>query len=231
MCRAVITLHFTMAVKSSSNALVSRARGTAVQPSAAKAPLSYEDLPAKQQQRWDKILEAAYDLVTSQDCNIEVRDIADKSGLAMGTVYRYFQSKEVLFAELYYRWRTRFEKDLGTITVKKATSAQRILFMLTQTINLIERYPQFGDLAMAVRSSRNPIIVQRRWKMEARMNRQMKQLIKGVPSEDMDGIVWIITASFLMAVESWRAGDITIREVYEKMSETVRLLLGESEII
>lgn len=214
-----------MAMKLESKKQQFGAVGSAEGPAADRLPLSYEDLPPKQQERWDRIVDVTHQLVISRDCNIEVREIADASGLAMGTVYRYFHSKEVLFAEMYYRWRARFEQEIGDATGRKETSADKVQILLTKTIEQIEKFPQFGDLAIAVRSSRNPTVMQQRWKMEARTARLMKQLIKDVPAEDVDGLMWLITSSFLQSIEAWRAGDITIREVHSNMHETVRLTL------
>jgi TetR/AcrR family transcriptional regulator, cholesterol catabolism regulator len=218
-----------MPMKTNPEELQLHSRSAVAISSVSKAPLSYDDLPPKQKLRWDRILDVTYALVTSRDTNIEVRDIAEAAGLAMGTVYRYFPSKEILFAEMYYRWRERLEQAIDDDASGKKTGAERVTILLTRTLELIEKYPQFGDLAAAVRYSRNPAIVQRRWKMEARTARIIKRMLTDVRVEDLDGIVWLLSSSFIFAVDGWRAGDITIREVHAKLNETVRLLFGKNK--
>lgn len=57
----------------------------------------------------DQILEAALELFVERGFHgTAVPAIAERAGVAAGTIYRYFESKEALVNELYQHWKRRF---------------------------------------------------------------------------------------------------------------------------
>ncbi|HVA61118.1 MAG TPA: TetR family transcriptional regulator [Mycobacteriales bacterium] len=52
------------------------------------------EVPASQQARRERILDAAVELATEGGYNaVQMREVADRAGVALGTLYRYFPSK------------------------------------------------------------------------------------------------------------------------------------------
>ena len=70
------------------------------------------------------------------------RDIAKRAGVALGTVYRHFGSKDHLVAEALLEWSAEFEAELEARPIEGETTAARIL-------DLVER--------MGKRSAREPL--------------------------------------------------------------------------
>ena len=66
----------------------------------AKRPPNPDDLTLKQRARWDRIVHAALHLLEHNAYEqIQIREVADAAQVALGTVYRYFASKDVLITE------------------------------------------------------------------------------------------------------------------------------------
>ena len=66
----------------------------------AKSPLT-----RAQHDRRDRIIDAGLALLADRDYDkIQVKDVAEEANVALGTLYRYFSSKEHLFAEVLVRW-------------------------------------------------------------------------------------------------------------------------------
>jgi len=76
---------------------------------AVAASTAEADLPRYQVARRQRIIDAAGTLLEERDYEqIQVRDVADAAHFAVGTVYRYFSSKEHLYAAVLHSWGSRF---------------------------------------------------------------------------------------------------------------------------
>lgn len=63
------------------------------------------ELPAYQLVRRQRILDAAKSLLKVNDYeSIQIRDVAAEANVALGTLYRYFSSKEHLYAYVVHDW-------------------------------------------------------------------------------------------------------------------------------
>lgn len=63
------------------------------------------EMPAHQLARRDRIIEAGFHALESQDYDqIQIRHVARSAGVALGTLYRYFSSKEHLYAAVLHLW-------------------------------------------------------------------------------------------------------------------------------
>ena len=62
-------------------------------------PPPLASLPPAQRKRWDQIVRAALELLEDGEYDqIQVRDVAKRADVALGTLYRYFASKEHLLS-------------------------------------------------------------------------------------------------------------------------------------
>src|SRR5215813_7718082 len=62
-------------------------------------------LPAGQQERRERIVQAAITLLERGEYDaIQMRDVAQEAGVALATIYRYFTSKEHLYAAAILEW-------------------------------------------------------------------------------------------------------------------------------
>src|SRR5260221_4520485 len=75
------------------------------------APLPIERMTSRQLVRRAKLMEAVIDLVREVGPGaVQMRDVAERSGIALGTVYRYFSSKEHLLAAALCDWQERLAR-------------------------------------------------------------------------------------------------------------------------
>jgi AcrR family transcriptional regulator len=71
----------------------------------ATSPKAVDDLPAYQVARRQKIIDAAWSLLERQEYEqIQIRDVATTAAIAPATLYRYFSSKEHLYAVVLQVW-------------------------------------------------------------------------------------------------------------------------------
>src|ERR1700722_17948966 len=93
-----------------------RAGGGAVnipvtQPDSAVVPLT--DMTSRQLIRRAKIIEAVIELIADVGAEaVQMRDVAKRSGVALATVYRYFNSKDYLLAAALEDWQKRLTRRI-----------------------------------------------------------------------------------------------------------------------
>jgi AcrR family transcriptional regulator len=117
--------------------------------------LPVEGMPPWQAARRRRIVDAALDALREQEYEqIQIRDVAQAAGVALGTLYRYFSSKEHLYAAVLQEWAafggTRRQRAAG------AGAAERVRRRTHAIVRAIERQPQFYKVFVLLRTSTDP---------------------------------------------------------------------------
>ncbi|CAM3159085.1 MULTISPECIES: TetR/AcrR family transcriptional regulator [Actinomycetes] len=117
----------------------------------AAATLSSE-LPAWQQARRLRIIKAANAALKEQEYEqIQIRDVANGAGVALGTLYRYFSSKEHLYAAVLLDWAAPAYARSG-----EELSEHQIRAKMNAVISSFERRPHFFKVHVILQSSADP---------------------------------------------------------------------------
>src|SRR5947209_3974240 len=81
----------------------------------------------EKQQRANDILEAARQIFESKGfLNITLQDVARSAEISVGLIYRYFQSKEDIFASLALKGAEQFDQDIEGVLKKAQTHRKRL---------------------------------------------------------------------------------------------------------
>src|SRR6195952_2917303 len=81
----------------------------------AVAPQPVESMTDRQLQRREALLSAVMQLALERGIdNVQMKVVAERSGVALGTTYRYFASKEHLLASALVAWHARLT-DRGLV--------------------------------------------------------------------------------------------------------------------
>ncbi|TQS42171.1 TetR/AcrR family transcriptional regulator [Cryptosporangium phraense] len=112
-------------------------------------------MPAWQLARREKIVLAGLHLLESQEYDrIQIRDVAAEAGVALGTLYRYFSSKEHLYAAVLMEW-----SALGKSVERRSSKGspeQHLRSRIRGVIKAFERQPQFYKVQVLLQSSTDP---------------------------------------------------------------------------
>ena len=123
------------------------------------APPKPEDLTANQLARRTRIVEAGVTLMRSRDYeDIQIREVAVEASLALGTVYRYFASKEHLFSEVFFAWLTDLSHEIEAEPATGADNRDRLNDVLARTIAAFEHEPTFYKLLVMTSRTSDPFV-------------------------------------------------------------------------
>jgi AcrR family transcriptional regulator len=127
--------------------------------------------------RRQRIVDAARSLLEKQAYEqIQIRDVAITAGVALGTLYRYFSSKDHLYAAVLLDWSAGFTKSIGR---GKADDDpwRRLQTRIRRALVAFEKRPQFFRLLVILLSSADP-------NANALMD-QFREFLEGTVQDDL----------------------------------------------
>src|SRR5271165_1492385 len=126
--------------------------------SAAALHPSPASLPRGQQERRHRIVRAAIALLEygGEYDSIQMRDVAQEAGVALATVYRYFTSKEHLYAAALLDWATNFAAVGPSKGASRRSDEARLRALMRRAVRAFERYPQMMRAEIVLESSTDP---------------------------------------------------------------------------
>lgn len=102
-------------------------------------------LTKSQTARRERVIRTALDLAATGGYDaVQMRDVASSAGVALGTIYRYFSSKDHLLAAAMVEWVNDLERRVGQRPPKGETVALRVTDLLRRATRAMEKEPQLS---------------------------------------------------------------------------------------
>lgn len=191
--------------------------------------LSEEELgSAAQRDRRRRILDATIALASKGGYDaVQMRAVAERAGVALGTLYRYFPSKIHLLVASLAREFERAQERLERSPIPGDTPAERVLYVLRRSTRMLQRDPRlteamtrafmFADASAAAEVDTVGALTDRMF---------AKAMNGGEPTETQLAIARVISDVWLSNLVAWVTGRASAADVANRLELTVRLLLG-----
>jgi TetR/AcrR family transcriptional regulator, cholesterol catabolism regulator len=189
--------------------------------------LPLADMTSGQLARRAKIIEAVIDLIADVGADaVQMRDVAQRSEVALATVYRYFRSKEHLLAAALEDWQKRLTRRiLAAGGPDEEGPLPGVLDYLRRAQRAFHRNPKMTALMLQTMASTDP---------EARaaiahMNRtnieMFDRLLEGVADEEIPNLTFGVNAALSSALAGVLAGMLTVDESFDRVEWVARTLV------
>lgn len=193
------------------------------------SPLPVEAMTSRQLVRRAKLIETVINLVREAGPGaVQMRDVAERSGIALGTVYRYFSSKEHLLAAALCEWQERLARRVlraGDEALGDGEVAERVLAFTRKEVRGFARNPKIAELMVAVNVSSDPYAREALARMRVINDQVFDRLLAGMPPERAEPVKYALGSVLINALTQWCAGRITLAELSEHVESVARLLL------
>jgi AcrR family transcriptional regulator len=196
------------------------------------APLPIQAMTSRQLVRRAQLLEAVIDLVREVGpATLQMRDVADKAGIALGTVYRYFSSKEHLLAAALCEWQERLARRVlmppraGEEAEASEDLTERVLSYVRKEIRGFARNPKIAELMVQVHVSSDPYARDALARMAAINDEVMAKLLVGVPPERAEVVKSALGAILMNSLVYWVTGRGSLAEMTNTVESVTRLVL------
>ncbi|MGO8874547.1 MAG: TetR family transcriptional regulator [Acidimicrobiales bacterium] len=184
------------------------------------------ELRGTQQARRRRVMEAAMSLASEGGYEaVQMRDVAERADVALGTVYRYFNSKDHLLAASLVYWNDQLADVLRDAPVTGGDAAQRVANLLERSMRAMSRQPRLVAALLAAMSSLEPGVTECRERVATTMEGLMVRAAGDGAPPDIAERTRILGHVWNSALLSWIHGTLDSRRAVADLEVACRLLL------
>ena len=182
---------------------------------------------AAQRERRQRILDATLALASKGGYEaVQMRAVAERANVALGTLYRYFPSKIHLLVSGLAREFERNQEKLDRTTIPGTTPYERMLYVLSRITRTMQREPMLTEamtraFMFADPSAASEVNTVARL-MEHMLTRAMHE---GEPTTDEIAIARVIGDVWLSNLVAWVTRRASADDVSRQLELAARLLL------
>jgi TetR/AcrR family transcriptional regulator, cholesterol catabolism regulator len=165
--------------------------------------------------------EGGYDAVV-------MRDVAEQSGVALGTLYRYFASKDHLLAEVLVGWGGLLEDRLVDSPPVGDAPLERVVNVLRRAGRAVEQEPVLAAAVTAALLSPDPGVAETRAGFTHMMRRWLDLALGDADVPDRDEIGEVLEHVFFSTMIGLVNGRREPADVGDQLERAARLLLAPS---
>lgn len=198
-------------------------------------------LAASQLRRIRRIVDAAVRLAEEGGFEgMRLRDVADASEVALGTLYKYFRSKEEILLFALSEEVARLEAGLGRQPIEDRSTLDRVTTLFQRATAGLVRRPQLARAILRSISAGDGELAVQIAGFHLRVTRLIVAALRGesadlsAPVESFAGtererqVAFVLMNFWFASLSGWAGGLHTAKTVSEQVRTAAALLLGES---
>jgi AcrR family transcriptional regulator len=169
--------------------------------------------------------------------NVRQRDVAARAGVALGTLYKRFRSKEDILSAALERETAKLERRMEKTTVKGDTVEERLVSFFAIVTRALCRRPHYARAVVRAVASGQPEVARNVVAYQGRMNGLVIASMRGVPrlsygdaaaappSEKEQAMAMLLQQNWFASLVGWSAGLHSQTDVIEHVRLAARLYL------
>ena len=182
---------------------------------------------AAQRERRKRILDATLALASKGGYEaVQMRAVAERADVALGTLYRYFPSKIHLLVAALTDEFERMQEKLDRRPIPGDTATERMMYVLSKVTRTMQRDPMLTEAMTRAFMFADPSAA-------AEVNTVANQMVRmftramhdGEPSADDTAIARVIGDVWLSNLVAWVTRRATTNDVSTRLELSARLLL------
>jgi len=182
---------------------------------------------AAQRERRKRILDATLALASKGGYDaVQMREVAERADVALGTLYRYFPSKIHLLVSGLIREFERTKEKLDKRQVPGDTPAERIIYVLNKVTKNMQREPLLTEAITRAFMFADPSAATEVNAVAALMEQMLTDAMHaGEPTPDERAIARVIGDVWLSNLVAWVTRRASATDVSNQLELAARLLL------
>ncbi len=184
-------------------------------------------LPRSQQERRRRIVQAAIALLSAGEYDaIQMRDVAERAGVALATIYRYFTSKEHLYAAGLLEWSADYPTRGRSGRRTGASPEERLRTLMRRAVRAFEQYPQMMRAEIVLESSHDPNARALFEQFASQNSGALLDALQGIEPSVASSIVDVVNAVLATRLRSWALGRGSIHDVDRSVQQAIDLVFS-----
>jgi len=182
-----------------------------------------------QAQRRARVLQAALKLAAEGGYDaVQMREVAATADVALGTIYRYFSSKDHLLAAAMAEWTGELTARLSNSPPRGATPTDRLVDVLRRSSRSLEREPRLTAALITALSASGEDVAACQHEVEHGLSQLTGTALRGLDPQFCAGVTAVLRHVWYSALLSWANGRTDIHQVGDELERAARLLLAGS---
>jgi AcrR family transcriptional regulator len=188
--------------------------------------------------RIDKIFDVAIELAEEGGYdNVRQRDVAARAGVALGTLYKRFRSKEDILSAALERDSAKLERRVEKAPIRGDTLEDRLVGFYSMLTRALCRRPHYARAVVRAMASGQPEVARHVVAYQGRMNAMIIATMRGVgritmgdataspPTEREQTMALLLQQNWFASLVGWSAGLHSQADVVEHVRMALRLYL------
>jgi TetR/AcrR family transcriptional regulator, cholesterol catabolism regulator len=210
-------------------------------------PQATDTMSPAQLDRRARVLDAVVDLVAAGRLeDMGMKDVAERSGVALGTIYRYFSSKDHVAAAALLEWAraldgraasarsnggqgARGRAGRGSRGAGAGSMTDRLVAILRRAVRAYQREPNFARLLILAATSTDPFASECYREMGDSVYAALGAALENLDPVERRRVLDVVGAVWYHALVEWVNDRKTIAQVYEAVESAARLVLARYE--
>jgi AcrR family transcriptional regulator len=182
-----------------------------------------------QEARRQRVVRAAFELAAQGGYDaVQMRDVAATADVALGTIYRYFSSKDHLLAEVQVAWVRDLSRRVHARPPRNGTVADRAVDVLRRATRAMESEPKLAQALVTALASNDPHAA----RCQAEIGAAMAEAMALAFPDDFDAarrddIVRTLGHVWFSALVGWVNNWFGITKAADELETAAHLLLDQ----
>jgi TetR/AcrR family transcriptional regulator, cholesterol catabolism regulator len=190
------------------------------------ADLSVEDLTVSQAARRQRVIDAALSLGSEGGYEaVQMRDVARMAGVALGTIYRYFTSKDHLLAAAMVDWSADLERRIAQRSPRTGSEADAVVAVIRKATRPMERDPRLAAAMVQAAAANEPSVTACQQQTTDTIERVLTAAMDGTEPARKVRAARVLAHVWNSSVLRWANGSEPVGQIGNDLEDAARLLL------
>jgi AcrR family transcriptional regulator len=183
---------------------------------------------AAQRDRRSRIVQAALALASRGGYDdVQMREVAERSGVALGTLYRYFPSKVHLLVNAMGHELERMSTRLQRRTIPGDTASERVEWVLERATRSLQKDPNLTEAMIRAMMAADASVAVEVAGVRASMAGMITEALRGpdAPGPDDAAYAGVLQDVWFARQIAWLGGRISSADVWRDIEQSIRLVL------
>lgn len=181
----------------------------------------------QQEQRRARVVAAALALAAKGGYEaVQMRAVSQEADVALGTIYRYFSSKDQLLLAGLEQLAVDMQEAVEVRPPAGATVHERVSEVFRRSCALLEAEPLVTHAMVTALSTSDPAAAEHTRGVEERLKAMIASAVGDDPSTDVDGVLHVLNQVWFASMLAWVGGRSEPGSMAADLERASRLMLA-----